>query len=485
MPRPPEITVSASVSSGRPVDTSSRRSTSFMRAVGIFTLGLSTCAVLATPGSAGLKTLGRSVAIHGVVAHVIFARSLPAYTGRVATSVSPSTANPTASADSPAPRRAARRAMNSRMRLVTGAKIAFGDSLATSSASAGTHTSPMYGAKAAFSSTETFVAPQLPSVLIPSSVALSVSQTASTLPPESRPASPSTSAITFLGAPFRSSSTMHQYAFAMSDRLRILAQRANELFHRILDLALDDPPRRPRGQCFEILDGELRRAGRQAELGGLHVFDLLLLGTHNALERRVARLVESLLGGQHRRQRDVEDLETALDLTADAHRLALGVDGLLHDPRRTRPVEHLGELSADRAHVVVDRLPAAQHERGLLLLDHGRQRLRGRQRVDTRPRRVVDVNRSVAAHGQRRAQRLLHPIRTERDGDHLALAALFLDAQRLLDRELVVGRHDPGDARDVDGLGIATADLHLRRGVRNLLDGDDDLHEVAPRSDCS
>jgi hypothetical protein len=61
----------------------------------------------------------------------------------VATSWSPSIAIATESADSPAPSLAANRATNSRMRLVTGAKIAFGDSLATSSASAGTQTSPM------------------------------------------------------------------------------------------------------------------------------------------------------------------------------------------------------------------------------------------------------------------------------------------------------------------------------------------------------
>src|SRR3989475_9610867 len=88
--------------------------------------------------------------------------------------------------------------------------------------------------------------PNTPSCLLPSSLALWVSKPASTLAPASRPASPSTSAITFLGEPFRSSSTMHQYAVAMSDRLRVLAQRADELFHRVLDLALDDPPRRPR-----------------------------------------------------------------------------------------------------------------------------------------------------------------------------------------------------------------------------------------------
>src|SRR5919108_1295206 len=186
---------------------------------------------------------------------------------------SPSMAMPTESAERPAPRRAASRAASSRILLVTGAKIAFGDCCLASSASTGVHTSPRYGANAAFSSSQTFVAPQAPSCLIPSSVALSVSHTASTLPPDRRPASPSTSAITFFGAPFRSSSTMHQNAFAMSDRLRVFAQRANEFFHRVLDLALNDAPGRPRRQRLEVFHRELRRARRESEVPGLHVLD--------------------------------------------------------------------------------------------------------------------------------------------------------------------------------------------------------------------
>src|SRR5262249_62144183 len=57
----------------------------------------------------------------------------------------------------------------------------------------------------------TFVAPQAPRRLSPSSPALSVSHTASVGPPN-RVASPSTSAITFFGIPLRSSSTTHQIA---------------------------------------------------------------------------------------------------------------------------------------------------------------------------------------------------------------------------------------------------------------------------------
>src|SRR5205823_10886413 len=63
---------------GKAVETSSRRSTSFILAAGILTLGFSTVALLPAWLSAGLKTLGRRVATHGAFAHVIFASSLPA-----------------------------------------------------------------------------------------------------------------------------------------------------------------------------------------------------------------------------------------------------------------------------------------------------------------------------------------------------------------------------------------------------------------------
>ena len=66
-------------------------------------------------------------------------------------------------------------------------------------------------------------------------------------------------------------------------------------------------------------------------------------------------------------------------------------------------------------------------------------------------RRIVQVDGAVAAHGQARAQRLLDAVGAERHGDHLALAALLLDPQRLLHGELVVGRDDPRDAGGVDG----------------------------------
>ena len=102
----------------------------------------------------------------------------------------------------------------------------------------------------------------------------------------------------------------------------------------------------------------------------------------------------------------------------------------------------------------------------------------GHEGVRVVPRRVEQVNGAIRAHGEAGAQGLLHPGGAERDRHDFALPTLFLDAQPLLDRELVVGRHDPGDAGGVDRLGIR-ADLDLGGGVGHLLDHHENLHAVA------
>ena len=86
---------------------------------------------------------------------------------------------------------------------------------------------------------------------------------------------------------------------------------------------------------------------------------------------------------------------------------------------------------------------------------------------------------AVRPHGQAGAERLFDSVGAEGHDDDLSLAALLLDLQRLLDGELVVGRHDPRDAGGVDGAAVA-GDLHLRRRVRHLLDHDENLHWPDP-----
>src|SRR3990172_3064546 len=206
--------------------------------------------------------------------------------GRVATSRSPSRTSAVESAASPVPRRAPSRASSSRCRAVTAPRMAFGDSLAASSATTGVHTSPRYGAKAGFSRSHTRLAPHSASSLRPASVAVSVSHTASAWPPAwaaSREASPSTSAVTFFGLPCLSSSTMPQNAPAMSvvswelDCLGFFAEGAHQLARGLGRLPGDDPPRRPRRQRLERHHRQGGRLDGKPEGRSLHVLPLLLL----------------------------------------------------------------------------------------------------------------------------------------------------------------------------------------------------------------
>src|SRR5207244_7905857 len=145
------------------------------------------------------------------------------------------------------------------------------------------------GASAGCSTSRISPAPHSASRRSPSASARSVSQTASAGPPARRAASASTSAITFLGWPARSSSTTHQNAFGMSDRLGLFAERPHELVGGRLHVTADDAPGRTRGQRLEPHDRELRRLRRHAEVIPPQILDLLLLGPHDPLERRVPR----------------------------------------------------------------------------------------------------------------------------------------------------------------------------------------------------
>ena len=77
-PRPPDTTISASVSSGSPVCASSRRSTKRVAGVAAPRLWRSTEGARPGSASATLKTFGRRVATHGPVFQRTRDRILPA-----------------------------------------------------------------------------------------------------------------------------------------------------------------------------------------------------------------------------------------------------------------------------------------------------------------------------------------------------------------------------------------------------------------------
>jgi hypothetical protein len=102
-----------------------------------------------------------------------------------------------------------------------------------------------------------------------------------------------------------------------------------------------------------------------------------------------------------------------------------------------RAVHQRGEHLAGLVAVIVDRLLAQDHQPGLLLVGQRFEDPGHRQRLD----RFIGLHQNgpVGAHGQRGAQRFARLGRADRDRDHLAGHALFLEAHGFLDGDLVEG----------------------------------------------
>src|SRR6266542_4396331 len=101
----------------------------------------------------------------------------------------------------------------------------------------------------------------------------------------------------------------------------------------------------------------------------------------------------------------------------------------------------------------------------------------GRSKI-SRPPSIWRPTRMVLPASSTDSSMIQDALGPERDGHHVALPALLLDPERLLESIFIVRGDDPGDAGRVDGRRVGP-DLHLRRRVGHLLDHDEDLHAVA------
>ena len=97
----------------------------------------------------------------------------------------------------------------------------------------------------------------------------------------------------------------------MSDHSRFVLQLVDKLgdgLHLDAGLALG-----------RLLDLEHLQPRRDVDAQRIRRQDLdwLLLGLHDVGQRRIARLVQAQVGGDHRRQLDLDVLEAAVDLASD------------------------------------------------------------------------------------------------------------------------------------------------------------------------
>ena len=128
--------------------------------------------------------------------------------------------------------------------------------------------------------------------------------------------------------------------------------------------------------------------------------DLFLLGRHDAFQRGVAKLVDAALDGQQRRQRHADPLKpAAFELAFHAQRRRRRSTCDLHDDRRVRHAEPLGQHHADLRVTLIVGLQAGQHQVERSSAHGRRERFGGHRGIGRRERVILNVD----ARGRRRA----------------------------------------------------------------------------------
>src|SRR5690606_11026903 len=125
-----------------------------------------------------------------------------------------------------------------------------------------------------------------------------------------------------------------------------------------------------------------------------------------------------------------------------------------------RPAEQTSEHLSGLVAIVVDRLFAENDELWLLALDHFLKQLGDGKRLDHGV--GLDQDGAVGAHGERGAQRVLRLGAADGHGDDLGGLAAPLDADGLLDGDLVEWIHRHLDVGKVNPAAVGLdADLDV------------------------
>ena len=153
--------------------------------------------------------------------------------------------------------------------------------------------------------------------------------------------------------------------------------------------------------------------------------------------------------------------------------IALDADFVGEGPLRA--AHQRGDHLADLVRIVVNRLLASNDQLRALFLGHSLDDLGDRQRLSLVIVANLDQHGAVRTHGQRGAQRFLGLGRADRKRDDLGHHALFLQADRFLDGNLVEGVHAHLDVGKIDA-GAVGLDPRLHVIVDHALYADQGFH---------
>src|SRR3954468_10662948 len=198
----------------------------------------------------------------------------------------------------------------------------------------------------------------------------------------------------------------------------------------------------------------------------------LRLRAHDPLEGRIARLVDRVGDGDDGRERCLDHVVPELRLPL--HRqLAVGMRelGRLRDHREAEPV---GDGGPEDPAVGVAGLLAEQDDVDAFALQCLRDRIARRDEIGACGGLVADENRTIGAHCERLAERVLRLRRAERHQDDLAVPRSVLQPERFLDR-VRVERVQRALARAMEAL---RAGMYSLRALRPRRDADGDLHRL-------
>ena len=200
----------------------------------------------------------------------------------------------------------------------------------------------------------------------------------------------------------------------------------------------------------------------------------LLLGAHDRLQRRVARLVDGVADRDDGGQVHLDGVVAVLGLALAGET----VGGRVHldHLRQRRHAEVLGHDGADRVALAVVGLLAEQDQVGALALEHLRERVARRGDVGARERRVGEVHGAIRAQGHGLVERAHGGLGAHRHGDDLLDrdGATLLDLHRRLDGVRVV-RVEVLLPAAIHQPRVGVEPL-LHRGIWHLFDEDTDLH---------